>query len=744
MKTYVIHVVVLIVVSALALSGCVAAPTPEAPSATTPGATSPSEPAGEWQTYTDAGVGFTIQYPSTWSQQTLPDQNDGAIHGMAFSGPEGSVEVYWGVGFGGACRTETVPVQVSGVERPACYTTNADGTEVWSQVGYEVSGGNSFSVRASTKDAQPSSHDLVLQVLGTLAFMLPAEAEPGTAIATLQPPIAEVCNGMAQAMMAALNTEVTQSEVEMTDPTTGASGTGCRALSTGTGEQFTSPVATMEALTEVLEGGGWEENTSLAAGGPTGIGAGFRSGDVLCLAAVIWHPDESANCPQDQPVSACAVTPEQQLYTVTLDCAVETKPAEATSETDMANPASQNCIEQGGKLEIEERGDGGQFGVCYFEDNLQCEEWAMLRGDCPVGGIKVTGYVTPAARYCAITGGEYAITANSGAENEQGTCVLPKNGQCDASAYYNGTCDQTGATTDPLPSWNAGAAKTTILEFVADVTNPDSPSYVLPADRIAVFDNDGTLWTEKPIPAQAAFVFQRIVDLAPEHPEWATTQPYQAVLEQDVETLQSLSAEDVEKLVFATHAGMTEAEFDDAAAAFLATAKHPRFGVPYTATVYQPLLELLAYLRAHEFRTFIVSGGGVEFMRVFSEDVYGIPRENIIGSSLQYTFQLTPEGSVLVRQPEIVSFDNRAIKPVNIQLHIGRRPIVAVGNSNGDLEMFQYTGDDEGPFLNLAIVHDDAVREYDYLTGTDELMSAVAQSPWVFVSMKQDFKTVFP
>ena len=418
----------------------------------------------------------------------------------------------------------------------------------------------------------------------------------------------------------------------------------------------------------------------------------------------------------------------------------------------VANPASENCIKQGGTLSIVARGDGGQYGICTFEDNRQspagdgsqCEEWALLRGDCPVGGVKVTGYVTPAAPYCAITGGTYAVTGNGGADAEQGTCTFLNGGQCDAWDYYNGKCDQSTATANPLPAWNPGPAKDTILKFVADVTDPASPSYVPPADRIAVFDNDGTLWTEKPIPVQAAFVFARIAQMAPEHPEWQTTQPYQAVLEQDVETLQSLSAEDVEKLIFATHAGMTEEEFEATAKAFLDTAKHPRFGVLYTETVYQPMLELLAFLRANGFKTFIVSGGGVEFMRAFSEEVYGIPRENVVGSSLQYEFQQTPDGSVLVRQPEMVSFDDRAMKPVNIQLHIGRRPILAGGNSDGDLAMFQYTGGGEGPFLNLLLVHDDAEREYDYLTGTDEVMTAAAQSPWMFVSMKRDFKTVFP
>ncbi len=309
----------------------------------------------------------------------------------------------------------------------------------------------------------------------------------------------------------------------------------------------------------------------------------------------------------------------------------------------------------------------------------------------------------------------------------------------------------TPQSVDPLPSWNPGPTKDAILNFVAEVTDAAGPSYVAAADRIAVFDNDGTLWTEKPLPVQADFVFASIAEMAPDHPEWQTTQPYQAVLEQDAETLQNLSPEDVEKLLFTTHAGMTEEEFEAAATEFLATATHPRFGVPYTETVYQPMLELLAFLQANGFKTFIVSGGGVEFMRVFSEEVYGIPRENVVGSSLQYAFQQTPDASVLVRQPELVSFDDRAMKPANIQLEIGRRPIMAVGNSNGDLEMLQYTGgrsaSAEGgqlPYLNLLVVHDDAEREYDYLTNTDEVMTAAAQSPWLFASIQKDFKTVFP
>ena len=317
-----------------------------------------------------------------------------------------------------------------------------------------------------------------------------------------------------------------------------------------------------------------------------------------------------------------------------------------------------------------------------------------------------------------------------------------------ASVDYFTTCfgaeTTAPAAADPLPAWHEGPAKSTILDFVAAVTDPANPQYVLPADRIAVFDNDGTLWTEKPVVPQAAFIFQRIAELAPDHPEWQSTQPFQAVLEHDLAALQALSTEDVEKLLMATHAGMTEAEFEAAAQAFLATATHPRFDVPYTATVYQPMLELLTFLRAHDFKTFVVSGGGAEFMRAYAEDVYDIPRDDVIGSSIEYEFQATADGYVLVRLPEVADIDLNAQKPVNIQRHIGRRPILAAGNSDGDIAMLQYTGGDDGPFLNLVIVHDDAAREYAYQEGAEQLMSLAAQSPWMFVSMQRDFNTVFP
>ena len=260
--------------------------------------------------------------------------------------------------------------------------------------------------------------------------------------ATIQPLPVEVCNGQAQAMAHALDVmAATQSDAPISDPVTGATGTGCMATVTGTGEQFSSPDAVVKTLGSMLEDQGWTRDPMLQADGPTGTDVGYRKGDQICWAGAGWWPDDSANCPKDQPVSACKVTPAQQNYTITLNCGVETSQGEAAATTGMANPASVNCTEQGGTLQIEARGDGGQFGVCTFEDNLQCEEWALLRGDCPAGGFKVTGYVTPAARYCAITGGTYAITGNSGRDDEQGTCTFKNGAQCDVWDYYDGKCD---------------------------------------------------------------------------------------------------------------------------------------------------------------------------------------------------------------------------------------------------------------------------------------------------------------
>jgi dipeptidyl-peptidase-4 len=308
------------------LSRCFAAPAPTAPpAAAPPAAAPPAETAAAWQTYTDTEAGFSIQYPSTWTSEPLPDQNDAALHGTAFTGPEGGVEVYWGAGFGGACPEGTEPMQLAEVETTACHATTPQGTDTWSQIYYQVDGGNAFAVNAYTSNTNPDSRDLVLQVLATLTFMPPAEPETGAT--AIQPLSMEVCDGQAQAMAHALDVlEVTQDEAPLDDPVTGASGTGCQATVTGTGEQFGSPDAPLSALGSMLEAQGWTLDPMLAAGGPTGVGQGYRKGDQICWASAQWQPDAATQCPADQPISACEVPPEHQAYTVILNCGVETVP----------------------------------------------------------------------------------------------------------------------------------------------------------------------------------------------------------------------------------------------------------------------------------------------------------------------------------------------------------------------------------------------------------------------------------
>ena len=267
-------------------------------------------------------------------------------------------------------------------------------------------------------------------------------AEPAATGAALQPLSPETCAQIAGDMAQTLGMGVTIGEAPITDPVTGAIGTGCQVTAAGTGVDLKSPQLVVGSLASILEGEGWENDPMLDADGPTGTGSGFRKEDQVCLVGARWQPDDSANCPKDQPISTCQMTPEQQLYTVTLDCADSAESAPGgVGAVGMANPASVNCAQQGGTLAIETRGDDGQYGVCYFEDNRQCEEWALLRGDCPVGGVKVTGYATPAAAYCAISGGTYTLTGNGGTEDEQGTCTFKNGGQCDAWDYYNGKCD---------------------------------------------------------------------------------------------------------------------------------------------------------------------------------------------------------------------------------------------------------------------------------------------------------------
>jgi phosphoglycolate phosphatase-like HAD superfamily hydrolase len=304
------------------------------------------------------------------------------------------------------------------------------------------------------------------------------------------------------------------------------------------------------------------------------------------------------------------------------------------------------------------------------------------------------------------------------------------------------------AQTDPLPSWNDGPAKTSITDFVAKVTKEGSPDFVDPAKRIAVFDNDGTLWAEQPMYFQLAFALDRVKALAPQHPEWKDKEPFKSILAGDVEAALAGGEKAAMELVAATHSGMTTAEFEKSVVDWVAAAKHPKSGRYYTEMVYQPMLELLAYLRAGSFKTYIVSGGGIEFMRPWVEKVYGIPPEQVIGSSGKTKFEMRDGKPVLVKLPEVGSIDDKEGKPVNINLHIGRRPIAAFGNSDGDLQMLQWTAAGGGPRFCLIVHHTDAQREWAYdreshIGRLDKALDEATKSGWTVVDMKTDWKEVF-
>ncbi|WP_201863054.1 HAD family hydrolase [Microvirga soli] len=305
------------------------------------------------------------------------------------------------------------------------------------------------------------------------------------------------------------------------------------------------------------------------------------------------------------------------------------------------------------------------------------------------------------------------------------------------------------AQTDPLPSWNEGPAKQVIVAFVNDVTREGSPDFVPPQERIATFDNDGTLWIEQPIYVQFAFALDRVRELAPQHPEWKDTQPFKAALEGDMAALAAAGEKGAVEIVAATHAGMTPAQFIGLIRAWLTTAKHPRFNRPYDELVYQPMLEVLAYLRANGFKTFIVSGGGIEFMRAFAEKSYGIPPDQVVGSSIVTKFERRDGQPTLVRLPQVNFVDDGPGKPVGINQHIGHRPIAAFGNSDGDLEMLQWTTEAGGRRLGVVVHHTDAEREYAYdrqskIGHLDKALEAATVDRWTVVDMKRDWKTIFP
>ena len=305
------------------------------------------------------------------------------------------------------------------------------------------------------------------------------------------------------------------------------------------------------------------------------------------------------------------------------------------------------------------------------------------------------------------------------------------------------------AQENPLASWNDGPARTAIIEFVEAVTTEGGEDFVPPQERIAVFDNDGTLWLEQPYYTQVVFALDRVRALAPEHPKWQEQQPFKAVLENDVEALKAAGLEGVVELIMASHAGMTTDEFETIVEDWLASAAHPKFARPYTELVYLPMLELLDYLRDNGFKTYIVSGGGVEFMRPWVEAVYGIPPEQVIGSSIRTQFEIRDGEPVLVRLPALDFVNDKAGKPVGINKFIGRRPIAAFGNSDGDLQMLQWTTTGDGPRLGVIIRHDDAEREYAYdressIGRLDRALDAAELEGWIVVSMKDGWRTIFP
>jgi phosphoglycolate phosphatase-like HAD superfamily hydrolase len=301
---------------------------------------------------------------------------------------------------------------------------------------------------------------------------------------------------------------------------------------------------------------------------------------------------------------------------------------------------------------------------------------------------------------------------------------------------------------DRLPSWNDGPAKKAIITFVESVTKKNAPSFVPPEERIATFDNDGTLWAEQPLYFQFLFAIDRVKALAPQHPEWKDKEPYASLLKGDIQGAFAGGDHALLEIMAATHSGMTTEEFEKIVKDWLATARHPKFKRPYTDLAYQPMLELLAYLRANEFKTFIVSGGGAEFMRVFAERVYGIPPEQVIGSTGKQKFELRDGKPVLVKLPTVDFVDDKDGKPIAIQKFIGRRSIAAFGNSDGDLQMLQWTCDGPSPHFCLYVHHDDAEREWAYdrqssIGRLDKGLDEAKARAWTIVSMKEEWKRVF-
>jgi phosphoglycolate phosphatase-like HAD superfamily hydrolase len=304
---------------------------------------------------------------------------------------------------------------------------------------------------------------------------------------------------------------------------------------------------------------------------------------------------------------------------------------------------------------------------------------------------------------------------------------------------------------DPLPSWNDTATKKAIVDFVGRITKDGSPDFVKPEERIATFDNDGTLWVEQPIYTQVAFAIDEVIAMAPKHPEWREKEPFKSILAHDRQAMVKFSIQDFEKVVAVTHSGMTVQRFRETVQKWLAQAKQPRFKRPYTECVYQPMLELMQYLRDNKFKVYIVTGGGQEFVRAFADRVYGVPPEQVVGSMGKVKYQYNKEGTPeLIKLPDVLLIDDNTGKPEGINMVIGRRPLAAFGNSTGDQQMLEYTGAGDGARLMMLVRHDDAKREYAYGpnskigTFSDALVDEAKKKGWVVISMKDDWKTIFP
>ncbi|WP_436716882.1 HAD family hydrolase [Roseiconus lacunae] len=302
---------------------------------------------------------------------------------------------------------------------------------------------------------------------------------------------------------------------------------------------------------------------------------------------------------------------------------------------------------------------------------------------------------------------------------------------------------------DPLPSWNDSRVKQEIIAFVTKVTDPNSPDFVPQPERIATFDNDGCLWSEKPVYFQLFFAIDRVKTLAVDHPEWKTQEPFASVLKDDLKAVAASGEKGLMQLIAATHAGMTIEQFSTTVGDWLESTKHPTTGKRFIEMVYQPMLELLEYLRDNGFKTFIVSGGGIEFMRPWAENTYGIPPEQVVGSSLKMKYEVRDGVPVLVKLPEVDLIDDKVGKPVGIQSHIGRRPIFAAGNSDGDFQMLEWTTSGQGPRFGLVVHHTDAQREWAYdrdsaVGKLDRALDAAPERGWHVIDMKNDWAKIYP